>query len=87
MEPTYTLTETQISILKLTTGGHSILEAGEIVCGHADTGRTHADHIRKRMNVDDIGGAGTLAMQLKIFGLHEVIVRLKDPSKPPVIPS
>ena len=62
------------------------LEAAEKLNEAPNTGRTHADHIRTKMNVQTIEGAATLAMQFGYFTIYEVEVRLKDPSKLPMCP-
>lgn len=84
MTQLYHLTETEISILKLIASGYTALEAGEKICGNANTGRTHADHIRAKMNVLTIEGASTLAQKFGYFHYSELEVRLKDPSKLPM---
>ncbi len=85
MENRYTLTPTQITFLQLIAAGHSALTAGEIMSGKANTGRTHADNIRLRMNVQDIGAAVILAHQLGHINLNKIKVNLKDPTNPPAI--
>ena len=84
MQPTYTITKTEISFLKLIAAGYNALEAAEHLSEAPNTGRTHADHIRAKMNVQTIGGAATLAMQFGYFSLYEVEVRLRNPSKRPM---
>ena len=86
MQPTYTLTETEIKFLKLIAGGHDALEAAEKLGEMPNTGRTHADHIRAKMNVTTIEAAITLAQQFQYFTAHDIIVKLKDPSKLPMCP-
>ncbi len=86
MEPTFTITKTEISFLKLIAAGYNALEAGEKLGAAPNTGRTHADHIRAKLNVQTIEGAATLAMQFGYFSVYDVEVRLKNPSKLPMWP-
>ncbi len=85
MEKRYTLTPTQITFLELIAAGHSALTAGEIISGKANTGRTHADNIRLRMNVETIMAAITLAHQFGLININQIKVTLKDPAIPPSI--